>query len=100
MDLPIVCTLTEAELRERRRTVLAALRASVTEIAATTDGYIWRFPATADILAKLTALVDMERQCCAFLTFKITVEPKQPIELKISSPPEAHALIADLFGTN
>jgi hypothetical protein len=35
------------------------------------DGYAYRFEPTSEMLSKLARLVDLERQCCAFLTFRI-----------------------------
>jgi len=99
MDLPIVCALTETELRERRRTVLDSVRASAIDIAPILNGYSYRFAPTSEVLAQLSSLVDLERQCCGFLTFRIVVEPQQPIALEVTGPPEARAMITDFFGS-
>ena len=99
MDLPIVCTLTESELRERRRTVLEPIRETAIDVTPTADGYFYRFKQTADILARLSCLVDLERQCCQFLTFKIIAEAgHKEIGLEVTGPPEAKPIIADYFG--
>jgi hypothetical protein len=51
------------------------------------------------VLLQLTRLVDLERQCCRFLTFKIVVEAgEQPIRLEVTGPAEAMSTIAELFG--
>jgi hypothetical protein len=100
MDLPLVCTLTEEELRERRRTVLDSIRGATLEVTSVADGYSYRFQPSSDALTQLSRLVDMERQCCRFLGFKIITEPGgQPIRLEISGPPEAKSIIAQLFGS-
>ena len=39
------------------------------------------------------------RQCCAFLTFRITVGTGKPICLEVTGSPDAKAVIADLFGS-
>ena len=98
MNIPIACTLTPAELHERRQTVLASIRNSALEIMPTSDGCVWRFSPGGDILARLATLVELERQCCAFLTFRIVVEPQQPIALEITGPSEVQPVIANLFG--
>ena len=98
MDLPIACTLNEMELRERQRTILASVRESVLDITPTADGYAYRFKSESEILMRLSTLVDLERRCCPFLTFRIVVEPQQPIRLEITGPPEAKAVIGSLFG--
>jgi hypothetical protein len=47
----------------------------------------------------LARLVDLERQCCAFLTFRIIVEAGKSIFLEITGSPEAKPVIADFFGS-
>ena len=99
MDLPIVCTLTESELRERRQTVLDSIRDAAIDVTSIPEGYAYRFPARSEVLSQLGLLVDLERQCCRFLTFKIVVEGgDQPIRLEITGPPDAMPMIEDLFG--
>jgi hypothetical protein len=99
MEPPIACTLTDAEMRKRRRTILDGVRGATLDVASLQLGYAYRFAPTSEVLAKLVHLVDFERQCCAFLTFRIIVEAgNQPICLEITGPPEARALIADFFG--
>jgi hypothetical protein len=40
---PIACTLTEAELRERRRTILDSVRAAALDVTPLPLGYAYRF---------------------------------------------------------
>ena len=100
MELPIACTLTEAELRERRQTTLDLVRGAALNVTSLPLGYAYRFEPTSDVLKHLSRLVDLERQCCQFLTFRIVVEAgNQPICLEVTGPPEAKAIIADFFGS-
>jgi hypothetical protein len=100
MELPIACNLTEAELRERRQTMLNLVRGAALNVTSLPMGYAYRFEPTSEVLAHLSRLVDLERQCCQFLTFRIVVEAgNQPICLEITGPPEAKAIIADFFGS-
>jgi hypothetical protein len=99
MDLTVACTLTDAEMRERRTTVLDVVRRAVFGITPLPDGYAYRFESTPEILCQLARLVDLERRCCPFLTFRIIVEAgRLPICLEITGPSEAKGVIADLFG--
>src|SRR5438552_6251667 len=99
MDFPIVCTLTEAELRERRRTVLDPLRETAIDVRPLPGGYSYRFEATSDIFARLFSVIDLERRCCQFLTFKIVAEAgNEEIGLEVTGPPGAKTIIADYFG--
>lgn len=100
MELPISCTLTETEMRERRRTILDSVRGAVANVTPLPLGYAYRFEPTSELLGQLFGLVDLERQCCRFLTFKIIVEANnQPICLEVTGPPEAKEIIADFFGS-
>jgi hypothetical protein len=95
MKLPIACTLTEAGMRERRRTILDSVRAAVLSVTSLPAGYAFRFEPTSEVLAQLGRVVDLERECCPFLTFKIIIEAgNQPICLEVTGPPEAKAVIA------
>jgi len=98
MDLPVVCTLTEAELKERRQTFLKAIREVAVDVVPLPSGYAYSFAPASEILMQLAKLVDMERQCCRFLTFKIVVEPGAAVRLEVTGPPEAKPAIAEFFG--
>jgi len=100
MEVPIACTLSKAELRERRNTILDSVRRAAIDVASLPLGYAYRFEPTSEVLAQLVRLVDLERQCCPFLTFRIVMAAgNQPIALEITGPYEAQALIADFFGS-
>jgi len=72
--LPIACSLTDSEFRKRRKTVLREAGKKMLEVKEIEDGYIYRFPSDDDSLAQIFELVRMERKCCQFLQFRITVE--------------------------
>jgi hypothetical protein len=100
MATPIACTLTESEMRERRQTMLDVVRGSTLGVTSLPLGYAYRFEPSSEVLALLGRLVDLERICCPFLTFKIVVEAaQQSICLEVTGPPEAKAVIADAFGS-
>jgi|SRR5689334_12344317 hypothetical protein len=99
MNLPIACTLTEAELCQRRQVIIDAFRNTQVTASELPDGYAFTFPASSDALQRIAELVDLERQCCQFLTFKIVVEAANAaMRLEVSGPGEAKLVIADYFG--
>jgi hypothetical protein len=99
MEPPIACTLTSAEMAERRSTILDAFRGAALEVTSVPGGVAYRFPPTTSLLARLFQLVDLERKCCPFLTFRLTIEAgNQPISLEITGPEQAQTIIADFFG--
>src|SRR5262245_35846273 len=62
MNLPIVCTLTAQQLRERRETVLSSVRQSTIAVEELPNGYAYIFEADSATLQKLTQLTELERQ--------------------------------------
>lgn len=72
-NIPIVCLLNDAAFRERERDVLQKIRTSVLDMNETIDGYAFRFPSDDDSFAVLNDFIVLERRCCPFLDFKMTV---------------------------
>jgi hypothetical protein len=93
--LPVACTLTEPELAARRTGVLARVRQSYEEAQWRADGVRLRFAADPERLAMLATFIDLERRCCAFLTFRLTVEPGGgPVWLELTGPPGTREFLA------
>ena len=100
MKIPMACTLAEAEVQARRRTILESVRRITRSVTSLPLGYAYYFDPISEVLVQLASLVDLERKCCSFLTFRIIVEAgNQSICLEITGPPEAKAVIADFFGS-
>jgi hypothetical protein len=98
MDLSIACTLTEAELRSRRKVIMDTFRSMQVTANELEDGFAFSFPTSSGTLQGIAELVDLERQCCPFLTFKIVVAAEQAgIRLEVTGPREAKKLIAEYF---
>ncbi|HSZ60609.1 MAG TPA: hypothetical protein VK828_02355 [Terriglobales bacterium] len=101
MAPPIACTLNDAEMRERRRTVLDAFRSAAVDVTSLPLGYAYHFAPTSAMLMQIVSLVDLERLCCPFLTFTIIVAAdNQGLCLEVTGPPEAKPVIADFFGSS
>lgn len=84
-SLPIACNLTSAELQERRRTVLEKLRDAVVEVKELADGYSYSFKSEENRFKELADMIDLERQCCPFLQFRVTVAAENgPLILEIT----------------
>jgi len=98
ISLPVACSLTGAELQERRRDVLQKLRSAVAEVKETEDGYVYQFPSHGIQLAELANLIELEHQCCPFLKFRLTVEPgNSPVRLEITGPQGTKDFLAEIF---
>jgi hypothetical protein len=86
-SLPIACSLTSAELQVRRRTVLEKLRGAVLEVEELADGFAYSFSAEGNRFNELADMIDLERQCCPFLQFSVTVTAGHgPLTLEITGP--------------
>ena len=75
-DLPVACNLMPAELQERRRNVLSKVLSGVTETTELENGFCYRFTPSGELISELGKLIQLEQQCCPFLTFRLTVEPE------------------------
>ena len=62
MTIPIACSLSDAERRERERTVFAALRAETRRITERDDGYALELTPSDDAIAAAMALIQVERR--------------------------------------
>lgn len=98
MDTPIACTLTEAQLAERRFRVLDSIRGAVVRMVRLPNGYAYDFSKSSAILERVQQLVTLEHQCCGFLTFDVLLT-HDSIRLKITGPETAIPIIANLFGS-
>jgi len=95
-DPPIACTLDARAMPERIadwRALLARARGR-----ATTPERVLRVEFDDDIvLGELAELVAAEQQCCAFLSFAITVD-RRGVALEVASPEGTEAIVAAMFG--
>lgn len=98
-ELPIVCTLTEKQLSERREGLLASLFRSARERSLEEDRLELVFPDSPEILSLLFEVLRAERRCCRFLTFELVAEPDLgPLRLTLSGPPGTGELLRALMG--
>lgn len=91
-DAPVACSLNEADFRERRAHARRRLIPKVTKLERINNGLIFWFDADAELEDDVNTFVELERQCCGFLTFTITTaddDPNKATGLKIEGPPES-----------
>jgi hypothetical protein len=97
-DLPIACNLTAPELQGRRSTVLQKVRSAVLEVRELEDGYAYTFPSDGEWLGAVAGLIELERQCCPFLRFRITVhENGGPLLLEMTGPEGTKDFLLNTF---
>ncbi len=82
-NIPLVCTLTDADYRDRERAWLR-LRPYVTATEAIAGGLRFTFGRAIGLQDPLTELVRLEAECCASMTFAMSETP-EGIQLSITS---------------
>lgn len=70
---PIACNLTTAELRARRDELRAAFAGSIVRVTELPDGYRLELAPRAGLLATVGQFIELERECCPFLSFTVSV---------------------------
>ena len=79
--------------------MLADVRRDQQEARWLPDGVALRFAAEPERLAILATFIDLERRCCAFLRFRLTVEPGGgPVWLELTGPPGTREFLAAELG--
>jgi hypothetical protein len=93
----IACALDPAKLEERKG-VLWEILARAIERIATADGYQFSFDGETVSLKELMDVISLERKCCPFLRFVLTVEPGDgPVRLQLSGPEGTKEFLASLW---
>ncbi len=95
----IVCTLNEAEFRERRTMARRTILPQVVSYKRIKDGLSIKFLHSPRTLSDVKEFIRLEQGCCGFLTFNLTPEPissNELLELMMTGPPGATEFI-DIF---
>ena len=97
-DIPIACSLSDAELRQREQALLAQFRAVVTAIEELPEGYAFTLPGDEKSIALAAELIAAERECCLFLTFELIAQPNNvPVILRVTGPDGAKEFVKTTF---
>ena len=93
-SLPIACTLTPGDLRER----LALIRRLTTEALLGHDrhGLVLALRYAPAALERVRAMVASEQHCCAFLNFEVQ-EQSEAVYVRITAPANARDAADELF---
>ena len=101
LEIPIACSLTDKELQERRKNVLNKIAASLIDSEELPDGFRFRFSIDDSILQNLIAVINLERKCCPFLDFKLSLEAGRDFaSLDLTGRQGAKEAVKELFGWN
>lgn len=96
--IPILCSLTSAELREREATLLAQFRAAVVETEELQEGYAFRLSGDSKLVGLIAELIVAERECCPFLTLEVVALPnKGPLIFRLTGPAGTKEFVRSVF---
>jgi hypothetical protein len=97
-SLPIACTLSAADLRERRDTLLLGLADHAVQRTLLPSGMRLRFAPTAERMRQIDAVVRRERECCPFLEFRVGLAlGDRSLTLDVTGPDGTASLLAELL---
>ena len=91
----IYCTLTLEEQRIRRSQVRATIIPQVLAVISLTNGLRLEFGSSEGLRDLVEEFVELEQDCCSFLTFNLS-QPAEELSLLIQGPPEA-AHVIEMF---
>ena len=98
-SLPIACTLSDADFRQRREELLKTVAAAVVKKRELTDGVAYCFSSEAEWITELAQLITVERECCSFIAFNLRIElGSGPIWLELTGPEGTKEFLTTLFG--
>ena len=94
-DLPIVCTLTAAELPHRLAEMRAVGKAALISAEAAGRRATLHFRPGAETRHRLEAIVAAESECCAFLEFELDGR-KADLALTIQAPEGGEPVLREM----
>ncbi len=98
VELPVACSLNDGELQERKSTVLHMVSSSILEVKELRYGYAYRFAADEQTMTQIMQVISLERKCCPFLSFGVSVQAGDDSAwLEMSGPEGTKSLLATLF---
>jgi hypothetical protein len=95
---PIACTLSAEQLTAERETLLLGLADHAVQRTPLPQGMRLRFPATAERMRQIDAVVRRERECCPFLEFRVGLAlGGSSLTLDVTGPHGTATLLAGLL---
>ena len=97
-NIPIACSLTTAEFRDREAKLLAQFRSAVIETEELQEGYAFRLSGDGEWIGLIAELMVAERECCPFLAFEVIALPnKGPLIVRVTGPDGTKEFVRSVF---
>jgi hypothetical protein len=94
-ELPIACSLSGADLRDRLAEMKEAGRAGLIHVETAGGAAVLRFRASEGMSDRLDRIVAAESECCAFLDLSVE-ESDEALELRIAGPEGSEPVVEEL----
>ena len=93
---PIACTLTPADLCDRQAAWTKLLGSGLVDRARVAGGI--RLHAASGAAAALVELIELERECCAWIEFAVTRDPiSGETDVLLTAERDGEAVLAGMF---
>jgi hypothetical protein len=99
MELPIACSLSAAEMRERHTTIDGITRSALVSREPIEGGARLTFASSAETERALHDLIAAEAECCPFLHFDLRRGGDDKLRLDVTGPVDAQPIVAELFAS-
>ena len=97
-NIPIQCILSDDEMNRRREDFRAGLFRAVIGVDEMENGFRYRLRAQDPVLRDLVEFMILERKCCPFLDFSLTVKAGSEVaEMELAGSAGAKGSINELF---
>lgn len=97
----VACALDPAELRARRAMILRNVLGRRLDTVELVDGYTVHLRSDAELLGTLARLIELERACCPFFSFQVTVPAGEaPVAFSVTGPDGTKALLRETLGAD
>src|SRR4030095_9376521 len=90
----LCCKLTSFELRQRKVTVIASLKQKLVDKRELNNGFAFKFTGTDNVIDEVIDFIKLERECCDFFTFSLSISgDKNEAWLELTGPEGAKEFI-------
>ena len=97
-NMPIACSLTTAEFRDREAKLLAQFRSAVIETEELQEGCAFRLSGRGEWIGLIAELMVAERECCPFVAFEVIALPnKGPLIVRVTGPDGTKEFVRSVF---
>ena len=93
----LTCSLSPGELDAQRKQLIPGLFQRAERVEDIPDGLRFQFAPRPELVTELAVLIEKERGCCSFLSFRLVTEKGEgPVILEVAGPPGTAEMLRSL----